>query len=145
MILIFLPARHFLDMWKLSFFCKTLFCTHLFFRLTSRSTLLWPLTCRIPRPTRTQPQDVGHLCLRYCKFVNPFYNLIGSAWERAPWRRDTEKSHLFYSKRRSGRDQKWNPGHLRGKQRRKTLSHPLRFFAKPVSAMLNLTFWQLHI
>jgi hypothetical protein len=50
-----------------------------------------------------------HLCLRYCNVFNPFYNL--------PWRRVKEKSHLFHSIRRSGRDWESNPGHLRGKQR----------------------------
>jgi hypothetical protein len=49
-----------------------------------------------------------HLCLRYCNFFNLFYNLNCSAWERAPWRRVTEKSHLFHSKRRSGRDRESN-------------------------------------
>jgi hypothetical protein len=34
--------------------------------------------------------------------------------------------HLFHSKRRSGRDRESNPGHLLGRQRCKTLSHPLR-------------------
>jgi hypothetical protein len=67
--------------------------------------------CGIPRP-----QDVGHLCFRlfwlsksdpgqesnlevstdlgYFKVFNPFYNLNCSAWERASWRRGTEKSHF---------------------------------------------------
>jgi hypothetical protein len=67
-----------------------------------------------------------HLRLRYCNFFDPFYNLNCSAWERAPWRRVTEKRHLFHSKRRSVRDRESNPGHLLGQQRRKTLSHPLR-------------------
>jgi hypothetical protein len=52
----------------------------------------------------TRPQDVGrHLSLRYCKFCKPFCIFNCSAWERAPWRRVTEKSHLFHSKRRSGK------------------------------------------
>jgi hypothetical protein len=54
-------------------------------RNNSFRCLLWPL----PRP-----QDVGYLCLRYCRFFNLFYNLNCSAWERAPWRRVTEKSHF---------------------------------------------------
>jgi hypothetical protein len=37
-----------------------------------------------------RPQDVGHLCLRYCKFLNPFYNLNCSARER----RVTENRHF---------------------------------------------------
>jgi hypothetical protein len=30
--------------------------------------------CGIPRP-----QDVGHICLLYCNFLNPFFNLNCSA------------------------------------------------------------------
>jgi hypothetical protein len=40
----------------------------------------------------TRLQDVGHLRLRYCRLFNTFYNLNCSAWERAPWRKVTEKS-----------------------------------------------------
>jgi hypothetical protein len=43
-----------------------------------------------------------------------------------PRRSVTEKSHIFHTNRRSGWDQGSNPGHLRGRQRCKTLSHPLR-------------------
>jgi hypothetical protein len=62
------------------------------------------IECGIPRP-----QDVRHLCLRSCNFLNPFYNLNCNAWERAPWHRVTDKSHLFHSKRRSGRDREIEP------------------------------------
>jgi hypothetical protein len=41
-----------------------------------------------------RPQDVDHVCLRYCKFFNPFYNLNCRVRERATWRRVTEKSHF---------------------------------------------------
>jgi hypothetical protein len=76
-------------------------------------------------PTTHNGVDPGlkmreHLCLRYCNFFDPFYNLNCSAWEHAPsvpWRKVTEKSHLFHSKRRSGPDQESNLVHLRGKQR----------------------------
>jgi hypothetical protein len=48
--------------------------------------------CLLRRLSR--PQDVGHLCLCYCKCSNPFYNLNCSARELAPWRRVTEKRHF---------------------------------------------------
>jgi hypothetical protein len=63
-----------------------------------------------------------HLRLHYCNFFNPCYNLNCSAWERAPWHIVSEKSHLFHSKRRSGRDRESNLGNLRGKQRHKKRS-----------------------
>jgi hypothetical protein len=104
----------------------------------------WPLTCGIPRPTRTQASRCGtpsllatvltlksdperplfkgaaqsvSTDLGYCNLFNPFYNFNCSAWERAPWRRVTEKSHFFHTKRRSDRDRESNPGHLWGRQR----------------------------
>jgi hypothetical protein len=67
-----------------------------------------------PAPT-VQPPPKSLQTTRYCNFFNPFYNLNCTAWERAPWRRVTEKSHLIHSKRRSGRDRESNPVHLRGK------------------------------
>jgi hypothetical protein len=39
----------------------------------------------------------------------------------------TENGHLFHTNRRSGRARESIPSHLRGRQRRKALSHPLRF------------------
>jgi hypothetical protein len=60
-----------------------------YFTQTWRNNSFRCLLQRLPRP-----QDVGHLCLRYCKFFNLFYNLNCSAWERATWRRVTEKSYF---------------------------------------------------
>jgi hypothetical protein len=60
-----------------------------YFTQTWWNNYFWCLLRRLPRP-----QDVGHLCLRYCKYFKPFYNLNYSARERAPWRRVTEKSHF---------------------------------------------------
>jgi hypothetical protein len=40
------------------------------------------------------------------------------------------KEPLFHTKRRSDRDRESNPGHLHGRQCRKTLSHPLRLNLK---------------
>jgi hypothetical protein len=60
-----------------------------YFTQTWQNNSFWCLLRRLPRP-----QDVGHLCLRYCKKINQFYNLNCSAQERAPWRRVTEKSHF---------------------------------------------------
>jgi hypothetical protein len=68
--------------------------------------------CGVPRP-----QDVGHLCLGYCKFLTQFIISIAMLENVPPCRRVTEKSHLFHTKRRSGQDQESNPGQLRGKQR----------------------------
>jgi hypothetical protein len=50
-----------------------------YFTQTWRNNSFRCLLRRLPRS-----QDVGHLCLRYCKFFNPFYNLNCSARERAP-------------------------------------------------------------
>jgi hypothetical protein len=69
-----------------------------------------------------RPQDAGTLLLLPLEI----YNLNCSAWEHAPRRRVTKKSRLFYTNCRSGRNQGSNPGHLRGRQQRKPLSHPLR-------------------
>jgi hypothetical protein len=37
-----------------------------------------------------------------------------------------KKSHFFHTNRMSGRDRGSNPGHLRGRQQRKPLTHSLR-------------------
>jgi hypothetical protein len=58
-----------------------------YFTQTWRNKSFRCLLRRLPRP-----QDVSHLRLHYWNFFNPFYNLNCSAWERAPWRRVTEKS-----------------------------------------------------
>jgi hypothetical protein len=60
-----------------------------YFTQTWRNNSFWCLLRRLPRP-----QDVGHLCLRYCKFFNPFYNLSCSAWEHVPWHRVSENRHF---------------------------------------------------
>jgi hypothetical protein len=46
-------------------------------------------------------QDVGHLCLRYCKNVNLFYNLN---CRMCPLTQGYRIEPLFHTKRRSGRD-----------------------------------------
>jgi hypothetical protein len=53
-----------------------------------------------------------------------------------PQRSFTEKSHLFHTNCRNGRGRGSNPGHLRGRQRRKPLSYPLRH-------ALNLSYIEL--
>jgi hypothetical protein len=66
----------------------------------------------------------------------------------SPRHRVTEKSHLFHTNPRSGRDWGSNPGHLRGRQRHKPLSHPLRLGRGSLNAIwldakLRLTFQDL--
>jgi hypothetical protein len=60
-----------------------------YFSQTWRNNSFRCLLRRLPRP-----QDVFHLCLRYCNCFNPFNNINCSARERAPWPRVTEKSHF---------------------------------------------------
>jgi hypothetical protein len=60
-----------------------------YFIQTWQNNSFWCLLRRLSRP-----QDVGHLCLRYCKFFISFYDHNCSAQERAPCCRVTEKSHF---------------------------------------------------
>jgi hypothetical protein len=53
-------------------FLKRMYPSILSFETINKLKLFFE--CGIPRP-----QDVGHLCLRYCNFFNPFYNLNCSA------------------------------------------------------------------
>jgi hypothetical protein len=55
------------------------------------------------------------LCFCYCKCFNQLYSAI-AVLAACPGRKVTEKSQLFHTNRRSGRDRGSNPGHLRGRQ-----------------------------
>jgi hypothetical protein len=75
--------------------------------------------CSIP-----MPQDAGTPSLSLLQIFNLYIISIAVLENVPPRRRVSEKSHLFHTNLRSGWDQGSNPGHLRGRQRRKTLSHP---------------------
>jgi hypothetical protein len=68
--------------------------------------------CGIPRP-----QDADHLCLRNCKYFNPFIISIAVLENGAPDAGLQKRATFFNSKHRSGRDRESNPGNLREKQR----------------------------
>jgi hypothetical protein len=55
-----------------TFFLERMYHSILSFETINKLKLFFE--CGIPRP-----QYVGHLCLRYCNFLNPFYNLNCSA------------------------------------------------------------------
>jgi hypothetical protein len=64
-----------------------------------------------------------HLCFRHCKFISNCTMQL-QCLQRAPGRRVTEKSQLFYSNHRSGRGS--HPGHLCGTQWLEQLRYRLR-------------------
>jgi hypothetical protein len=94
---------------------QTKFC---FFRMYFLNTKLL-FEYGIPRPTQTRASRCGNTFAT--AIFLPVYNLNCSALKRV-----TEKSHLFHTNCRSSRARGSNPGHLRGRQQRKPLSHPLR-------------------
>jgi hypothetical protein len=65
--------------------------------------------------------------LSLLKNIN-LYIISIAVLENVPPTQGYKKEPLFHTNCRSGRDRGSNPGHLRGRQRRKTLSHPLRLY-----------------
>jgi hypothetical protein len=95
------------------------------------------------------PLDAGTPLLSLLQTLNYLLSQL-QCMRTCPGRRVTEKSHLFHTNCRSGRDQGMNPGHLRSRQRRKPLIHPLRLaptifyalFDPAVPAVLKLPRWK---
>jgi hypothetical protein len=65
-----------------------------------------------------RPQDAGTHLLLLLHFFLSNHTLQLQCLQRAPGRRVTEKTQLFHTNCRSGRDLGSNPGHLRGRQLR---------------------------
>jgi hypothetical protein len=93
---------------------------------------MWPFRqsfeCGTQRPIREPvPQDVRTPLLLQLEIFKLFLSLL-QCLRTCPWHRVTYKRrHLFHTNCRSVRHRGLNPGHLRGRQRRKPLSHPLKF------------------
>jgi hypothetical protein len=112
-----------------------LFFTHV--SLENWNKLRLSFECGIPRPTRTYAGRCGNTFA----FVTAYFQLIQCIISIAVLENVvTKKSHLFYTNRRSVRDRGTNPGHLRGRPRRKPLSHPLRLITLFIYFSLLLLF-----
>jgi hypothetical protein len=81
---------------------------------------------------RPEPQGAGRPLLLQLLIFN-----LSIYLRTCPHRRVNEKSNLFHTNHRSGRDRGSKPGHLCGRQRRKPLSYPLRLFIPVLGGQIS--------